>query len=270
MLRKSIFLLPLMCLAGWSVMTIGCGGSSHSSPMGCTGGPFNVVGDWTLSVSGTGASSSGAGVISSSGLAVFFQTTNSTPAPGDTVVMPAITGTCSFSGTTTAYGTSASGGGTATASVQGNVSSAASISGTVSNGNKFSLVPNSPLSGSVSAFSGNMIGSIGGWIGPGNLWQLSFSPAGNNASMSFNGSDVDGCNVSGTFNQEGGNASTLNVFDVSMSFSGTGCPVTGTVTGLGFESNSDYFGVTGGAQGTYLYAVPSNSATVFEIFPPQL
>ncbi len=207
-------------------------------------------------------------MISSSGQALFFQTSNSVPAPGDTVDLPTITGTCSFSGTSTAYGTSASGGGTATATVQGKVNSATSITGTISNGNTLSLVPNSPLTGSVSAFTGNMIGSIGGWIGPGNLWQLTFSPTGNNASMSFNGADLDGCNVSGTFTQEGGNASTLNIFDVSISYSGAGCPVSGTVTGLGFESNSDYFGVTGGAPGTYLYAVPSTSATVFEIFTP--
>jgi hypothetical protein len=85
--------------------------------------------------------------------------------------------------------------------------------------------------------------------------------------MSFSGADVDGCEVSGTFSQEGGNVSALNVFDVSITYSGMNCPVAGTVMGLGFESSSDYFGVAGGAQGTYLYAVPTTSATVFEIFP---
>jgi hypothetical protein len=73
--------------------------------------------------------------------------------------------------------------------------------------------------------------------------------------------------VSGTFNQEGGDLSTLNVFDTSITFSGSGCPATGTLTGVGFESSSDYFSMNGKAQGTYFYAASSSSAAVFEIFP---
>ncbi len=264
---KPATLVSLVCLAAFAAMSIGCGGSSSSGQGSCTGGPYNVVGDWTLNVTGAGVSTSGPGVIGSSGEAVFFQTTTSQPAPGDTVAMPSITGTCAFSGTATAYGTSASGGGSSSDTVQGNVNSATSITGSIANGNNFSIVPNAPLSGAVSALSGSEIGSIGGWVGPGNLWQLTFVPTGSNASMSFSGADVDGCEVSGTFSEEGGNVSALNVFDVSITYSGMNCPVAGTVMGLGFESSSDYFGVAGGAQGTYLYAVPTTSATVFEIFP---
>jgi len=71
-----------------------------------------------------------------------------------------------------------------------------------------------------------------------------------------------GCNVSGTFNQETG-----NVFDVSLTLSGDSCSVS-SITGLGFESSSDYLNVNGGAAGTYLYAVSSSSDLVLEVFKP--
>jgi hypothetical protein len=115
-----------------------------------------------------------------------------------------------------------------------------------------------------------MDATIEGWIGPGNFWQMTFTATGNGASMSFSGSSTDGCNISGTLSQEGGNLSTLNVFDVSITYTGTNCPAAGTVTGLGFESSSDYFSVTGGVAGTYLYAASSTSASVFEIYPAGL
>jgi hypothetical protein len=101
----------------------------------------------------------------------------------------------------------------------------------------------------------------------GAIWQLSFTLGPSGSSMAFSGSDGMSCDVSGTFDQEGGNLSTLNVFDVTMTFSGT-CPDTGTgvVSSLGFESSSDYFDFNGGAPGTYLYSASSTSALVFEIF----
>jgi len=256
-------IISVVCLTFCAVFTMSCGGSSKSTTTtGCTGGPYNVVGDWSINESGNAGSSSGVGVINSSGEAVFFQT--SEPTPGDVLALPAITGTCSFSGTATAYGTPASGGGSASGTVQGTVSSDASISGTFSNGNTFSLGSISPLSGSVTAFSGNnYIGEIEGWTGD-NIWLLTFAPTGSNASMNFSGSNTL-CDINGTFTQEGGNASTLNVFDVSITYTtGIGCPVSGS--GIGFESSSDYFNINGGAQGTYLYAAPSNNAFVLEIF----
>lgn len=75
--------------------------------------------------------------------------------------------------------------------------------------------------------------------------------------------------MTGTFTQEGSN----NVFDVTMTITGTGCPMgqaPGTVTGLGFESNSDYFDLNGFQPSTYLYADLLGSAPfVIEIYPPQ-
>ena len=267
MKRKFVLLLSFVSLVLICAMVISCG-SSGSGSGSCTGGPFDVVGDWTLDVSGSGGSSSGPGVINSSGLAVFFQTTTTPPAPGDIVMLPSITGTCSFSGTATAYGTPASGGGSASQSVQGKVNSATSITGNISNGNTFSLVPNSPLSGSVTALSGpGWLGEIEGAAQP-VIWDIVLAPSGSNNSMSFTGAGLLSsgatCDISGTFNQEGGNAANLNVFDASITF-GAGCPFNNS-SGVGFESNSDYFGINGNAQGTYLYAASSGSALVLEIF----
>jgi len=62
--------------------------------------------------------------------------------------------------------------------------------------------------------------------------------------------------------------SSTNVFDVSLNFSGSeGCLV-GSLSGLGYEASSDYFGLNGNAQGTYLYAVSSGSAEVMEVYKP--
>ncbi len=252
----------ILCAVGCA-MTVSCGGTSKSVSVDCTGGPYNVIGDWTLAVSGSGGSStSGPGVIDSSGLAVFFQTTTTPPAPGDTVAMPRITGTCSFSGSATAYGTPISGGGSATDSVTGSVSSATSISGTISNGNSFTLTPNSPLSGSVTVPSTEMYGAVEGATSP-EIFQLGLS--GSATSISVVGTNNTGCIVSGTFTQAGAN----NVFDVSITFSGPTCPPT-NLAGVGFESSTDYFGFSGNPQvtGTYLYAASSSSAFVLEIYPP--
>lgn len=270
MSRGLALCLSLLCLVLVGVMAISCGSSSNTFHTTNCSVVYNVVGDWTLSVSGTGGALSGPGVINSSGLAAFFQTTTTAPAPGDTVVMPSITGTCSFSGTATAYATPGSGGGAVTDTVQGTVSSDVSISGTLSNGNMFSLTPNSPLSGAVTALSGS------GWLGAEEgatvpiIWQLALTPTGAGSSMSFAGTGqiIDGstCHMTGTFNQEGGDVSTLNVFDVSITSLDAGCPIGGTLTGLGFESSQDYFSLNGNATGTYLYAMSSSSDFVFEIF----
>ena len=85
--------------------------------------------------------------------------------------------------------------------------------------------------------------------------------------MSFSGTGLSGattCDINGTFSQEGGNVANLNVFDVSITF-GAGCPFS-NVSGVGFESNSDYFDMNSNAAGNYLYAVSSGSALVLEIF----
>jgi len=265
-----LFLLGLVLVAA---ATINCGNSSSNSGKTTCRTPYNVVGDWTLNVSGSGGSVSGPGVINSSGLAVFFQTTNTVPAPGDTVVMPSITGSCSFSETATAYATPASGGNTATETVNGTIASNTSMSGTLSNGNSFSLAANAALNGPVTALSGaTWIGEIEGATTQPLLWDVVLTRTGNAADMSLvaTGVKADGslCNMSGSFTEEAGNTTDLNVFDVSLTSLDVGCPIGGTVQGLGFESSSDYFAMNGSAAGTYLYAASSTSALVFEIFQP--
>ncbi len=270
--HKLLLLSSFACLVAVAAAMIACGGSSKSSTVNsaCTGGPYDVTGDWTL----TTPSASGPGVINSSGLAVFFQTNTNVPAPGDTAVFPAILGACSFSGTGTAYATEASGGGAASNTVTGTVSSANSISGTISatsSGNSnFSMTSNSPLSGSVTALSGNQwIGEFEGQSVP-VIWNIVLSSTGSGSSMSFvaSGAQPSGaiCYMSGTFTQEGENVTNLNVFDISITSLDGGCPLGATVTGVGFESNSDYFNLNANAPGTYFYAIPSNSAAVLEIF----
>ena len=247
--------LSFLCLALIAVMAMSCGGSSPGSTA-CTGGPYDVVGDWLLTLSGSGSSTSVLGPINSAGLAVLFQ-----PGPPVvTVTMPPITGACSLTGTGTAY---IEGGTTASETVQGNVNSATSISGKITNSSgtyTLSMVPSTPLTGSVTALTGsgwhgNLEGTAIGIFSP-----LTFTATGSGQSMSVAGGT--GCSVSGTFTQETG-----NVFDVSLTFSGTGCPVP-SLSGLGFESSSDYFTLNGGAAGTYLYAISSSGAEVLEVFKP--
>ncbi len=272
MLHKVALLVCIVCVVGIASLSISCGGSSSSGAKVCTGGPYNVVGDWQITVSNSsGSTVSGPGVISSSGLALFFDTSAVTGGTGDTLEPPALTGACSFSGKIIAYaepGSVASGGTSViTDSAQGNVNSTSSITGTFSgvSSGSFSVAPNTPLTGSVTALSGAMLGEVAGSInGQPVQMPLTFSKSGSNNSMIFSGSVGSSCNVKGTFSEEGSN----NVFDVSITFSGTGCPVSGGMNGLGFESSTDYFTMNGGAQGTYLYAdiLASGSPFVVEIF----
>ena len=123
MLRKSVVFFSVLCIAATGAFMIGCGGSSTPAPAKCTG-TFTVVGDWQGTLSGGGASDSLFGTIDSAGNATFFDSL------ADMIVLPGITGACSFSETLTAYastvpGPPASSSGTAT----GNVTSDSSITG---------------------------------------------------------------------------------------------------------------------------------------------
>jgi hypothetical protein len=235
-------------------MTINCGSSSHSTTTSCTGGPFNVVGDWNLTFNGTAGS---AGVINTAGLALFFDSF------GDVFAGPTITGSCSFSGTATLYAIGGGVGGSASAT--GNVNSATSITGTATtNGNSapFSAAPISPLSGAPTALTGSGYQGVIQADPFANIWSLTFAPTGTGQSMTFSGTstNIDGtCTVSGTLTQEGSN----NVFDSAIAFSGAGCPFP-NINGLALESNSDYF--FGKGAGTYLYAISSSSPAVLEVF----
>ncbi|HTW58577.1 MAG TPA: hypothetical protein VMD99_10615 [Terriglobales bacterium] len=275
MLRTCLLSLCLLCLAAWCAIAVGCGGSSSAPNANCAGGPYNVAGDWQTTFTSGSASLTGYGVINSSGLALFFD--NSAPGfqTGDTLELPSITGACYFSGSFISYGEpgSVQSGSTAvvTDSAQGNVTSATSITGTFSGttSGKFTMAPSTPLSGSPVALSGTLTAQSQGAFTNGEMLallklNLTFAPTGTGASMSFSGSDGVSCNASGTFTEE----STDNVFDVSITLAGASCAVTGSLTGLGFESNTDYFNMNDNTAGTYLYADILNSSNTFvlEIF----
>jgi hypothetical protein len=275
MSRKFWFSLSIVSLAAWCATIVACGGSSKTT--GCTGGPYNVVGDWQITVSQTnGASVTGYGAIDSTGLALFFDNSISNGS-GDTLEMPAITGGCSFSGNMTDFAEPGgpNSGQSLTDTVQGSVTSATAMTGTFtgsgSNSSKGSIsaATISPLTGMVSVVVGSKTGEVQGALdGQPVLLPLTFSASGTGDSMSFiTGTLSPNCTATGTFTQVG----TANVFDVSITLSnsqnGT-CALTGTFSGIGFESSSDYFGLNGNSIDTYLYAdiLAASNTFVMEIF----
>jgi hypothetical protein len=251
MLRNVALLLCLACLTLLGVLMIGCGSSSKSPSTACSGGPYNVVGDWNLTLNGF---SGVAGVINATGSAVFFNSS------AEVVVMPTITGACSFSGSATLYSPT---NGSSTSTVTGTVNSATSFGGMYASGSSsgaFTAAAITPLTGAITVPSNVMTMADYDNVDVPYI-QLTFS--GTPGNMTFNSPSDSDCATSGTFTEENGQ----NVFDVSMTLSGVRCPISGTFTGLGFESNSDYFNLNLGAAGIYLYAVSSDSATVFEFAP---
>jgi hypothetical protein len=275
MFRKFWLSLSAVSLVGWCTIVVACGGSSNNK--NCTGGPYNVVGDWQITVSQTsGASVSGYGAIDSSGLALFFDNSLSN-GTGDTLQMPAITGSCAFSGNITEFAEPGGpfSGQSFTDTAQGNVTSATAITGTFTgsggngSGGSFSASTISPLSGTLGVVVGSKTGEVQGALnGQPVRVPLTFSASGTGDSMSFtSGSSNPSCTTTGTFTQVG----TANVFDVSITFTSSvtnGCATTGTFTGIGFESSSDYFGLNGNSTDTYLYAdiMASTNTFVMEIF----
>jgi len=270
MLCRVTLCASFIALALIAAITISCGSSTPVTTKACTGGPFDVVGPWQLTVNNSGvASVTGYGGIDSAGVALFFDTLEPTSA-GDTLQLPTITGACSFSGNITAY---AEPGGPSSGTVisdalQGNVTSSTAIAGTFSGNSSgtVSVVPFSPQAGSVTAVTGNMIGESVGAINSQSLFlSLTFSQNGSNNSMNFTTTNLAGCEAGGLFTEQG----TTNLFDVSITFQ-PGCPISGTFTGIGFESDTDYFGLNGNLAGTYLYAdiLASTNTFVLEIFSP--
>jgi len=261
MLYKSLWLLSLAFLVFIAAVSIGCGSSSNNTTA-CTGGPYNVVGPWQITVNTSSGMVKGYGAIDSAGLALFFD--NSQPgSAGDTLQMPTLTGACSFSGNVTDYPEPGgpSSGMVLTDAVQGNVTSTTAISGTLTGSptGTVSLTSFSPLTGSVTAVSGAKTGVVqGAFNGQPVLLSLTFTPSGTSNNMNFTTTNLAGCEANGTFTEQG----TSNVFDVSITLMPT-CPITGTFTGIGFESSSDYFNLNGGNADTYLYADILDTANTF-------
>ncbi len=277
MFRRFLLCLSLISLAACA-LTIACSSSSNSTTTNCSGGPYNPVGDWQLSVTPSGGNTlSFYGAIDTTGLALFFETSLSSGGIGDSVQLPSITGSCSFTGSISAYaepGSVPPGGTTIiTYSATGNLSSSTSLSGSFSGNStgSFSAASFSPLTNTVAAITGQKTGQAEGAINSQPiLTSLTFSATGTGDSMSFtSGSTNPDCTLTGTFTQVG----TANVFDVSMTFTSTantsGCAMAGTFTGIGFESSSDYFGFNGNnSADTYLYAdiLAESNTFVMEVY----
>ena len=265
--------ISLVCLALMCIATPNCGSSSQSA----ASAPYDVVGNWQSTVSTKSGSVLYLGGINSQGTSLFFAPTvislgavNPSAFVGDTWELPTITGASSFSGASTLYaasGTQLPSGGTSQALPSpGTVISDNSISLTNSSGD-FTLTSAAPLTGTVKALSGVVTGWLNDGMGGGPFWPLAFTQAsGSSQSMNFSTSGVASCDLAGTFTQVG----TSNVFDVSMTFSGACEFPTGTsFTGLGFESDVDYFSYNAGQAGMYLYAdvvLTSGGAFVMEIY----
>jgi hypothetical protein len=262
MLRKITFLLSFAGLVLMGAMTFSCGGSSSGVNPSCTGGPYGIVGNWQITVTPTGISPvTGYGAIDSAGLALFFDTSLSTGA-GDSLELPALTGACYFSGSIISYPEPNTGSTTVTDTVQGNVTSASAITGTFAgvSAGTISAAPFSPLSGAPTALTGAKTGEMEGVA---DILSLTFSPT-TGSNMNFTGTDTSKCTITGTFTQVG----TSNVFDVSYTVAGASPCVAATSTGIGFESNTDYFDLNNSAAGTYLYAdiLEASGAVVLEVY----
>jgi hypothetical protein len=253
MLRKLAWLLPLVALVLIGAMTVSCSSSSSSSTVNpnCTGGPYDIVGNWQITVTPSGVTPViGYGAIDSAGLAVFFDFDAASGDTGGTLQLPALTGACYFTGNIVSSPLPSSEAPTVSDTLQGNVVSATSITGTFSGASSGTIaaIPFTPLSGSPTALTGALKGLPQGIT---DTLSLTFSATNPGASMNFTGVDTNGCTITGSFTQVGGS----NVFDVTYNVTGgpVSCSATSS-TGIGFESNTDYFNVNNGAAGTYLYA----------------
>jgi len=194
------------------------------------------------------------GTINSAGAAVFFDSL------ADIVVAPAITGTCSFSGTLTAYESVENGGPqTVPSTVTGNVT-ATMISGSDTVNGVTTTITLSPVTGSVSALSGITVADVEGQV----VDSLLLTLGGTASSITFTGTDAAGCTFNGTFTEEG----AANIYDVTFNVAGTGCTAS-SYTGFGFESSSDLLTADNNATGTYLYGTLTSSTNPFvvEIIP---
>ena len=216
MLRKIIVLSWLASLALIAAITISCGNSSSSNSTACTGGPYDVVGNWQVNLTSSGGSDTFYGAIDSAGLALAFDNNSAQLSTGDTLELPTLTGACSFSGTATAYAEpSGIVQSPLSLTASGNVASAASITGSYSGPatGTFTAATFKPLTGSVTALSGTVTGEgEGAPNGMPVLYPFTFTPTavGTNSNMSFTTSAAlsPTCTVSGTFTQ----VTTANVF----------------------------------------------------------
>ena len=248
---KSIFvtaLISLLCSCGG-----GSGGSGNSAPT-----TANVQGEWSgsYSISGVASSTPITAVIESGGFGFFLDSS------GVIYVLPVLNGSTTVTGTITAYaplGYTFTDGHTQDQFNLTGTASDTSITGTFGGNGEtgtFTLSKYTPFSGTPSIISGSYQGF---YIGSGEA-AVDITM---NSNGTFSGNDGNGCTIAGTASLVG----SANLIAVAVDSTGTsttpGIVCAGTLTGLGFESSTDAFGLFGGAAGTYYYFGVSNANSAF-------
>jgi hypothetical protein len=239
-----------------TVLLAGCGGGGGSSGSGSSsmGDPvtYDIQSTWSgsYSISGEPADVPVTAVIAQSGYGFFYDSN------GDVYVLPTLDGGPILSGTLTAYApkgtTFPDGKATEQFQVTGSVSNT-TISGTFSGNGEtgsFSLATFTSFTGTPSIIAGQWQGYYVGTTS-------SAVDITMNTNGSFTGSDADGCTISGSLTE----IQSTNIFQVSVNSVGAGCA--GQLSGLAFESSSDYNNLFGGAMGTYYYVGASNANSAF-------
>ncbi len=238
-----------------AALLVGCGGGGGGSSSSSTGNnpvTYDIQDTWSgvYSITGGSANVPVTAVIAQSGYGFFYDSS------GVVYVLPTLDGGPILSGTLTAYApagtTFPNGQATEQFKVTGSVSNL-SISGSFSGNGEtgsFSLATFKSFSGTPSVMPGQWQGY---YVGTGSsAVDITMS-----ANGSFTGSDAYGCTITGTLTE----IQSTNLFHISADSSGAGCA--GQLSGLAFESASDYFNLFGGAAGTYYYAGASNANNAF-------
>lgn len=246
---KSLKYLVLLAVA--ALVGCGGGGGSSSSSTGTNPVTYDIQGTWsgTYNISG-GTANPVTAEIAQRGYGFFYDNT------GVVYVLPTLDGGPVLSGTLTAYApvgyTFQNGQTMEQFSVTGSVSNT-TISGTFSGNGEtgsFSLTATTSFTGTPSIIAGQWQGYYAGT-------SSSAVDITMNADGSFSGSDAFGCTITGIMTQ----IQSANLFQVTADSSGNGCA--GPLSGLAFESTSDYFNLFGGASGTYYYVGVSNTSNAF-------
>lgn len=243
-----------------AVALAGCGGGSGTASTAMQVGPWS--GTYSLgSSSGTTKATTGALSSNDDG---YFADNN-----GFVYVLSSLPGISPFTATLTGIAppgqTFANGNSTVTFSVSGTDGTA--VSGFNMQGTFTENDSHGTLSGNFNLDSGNpytgtltLAGLQGQWSGyyigtAGTSINMNFGPDG-----TFAGNDGYGCLLSGGMSPDTPN---VNLYDVSFASSGVNC--IGSLSGLAYISSTDVTGAFGGASGTYVYMMVSDSLAAYVI-----
>jgi len=248
------FLITLLsaCGGGTGDYAVGGGGGSGG------GATAAVQGVWigSYSINGTSGSTPVIAVIAEGGYAFFYDEF------GNVYVLPKLTGSTTLKGTLSAYaafgGTFPDGHTAESFSLSGTASDT-SITGTFSGNGEtgsFALTSLATQSTGVSGLA-DLAGNAGGFYFGSGTAAVALTIQ---ASDVFAGTDANGCNLVGTFAKVQANPLLVAV---TVKSSGSSGACAGSMTGLGFVTDSDLGNLFGGAAGNYLYVGVSNSNAAF-------